>query len=348
MRVVIVGAGAVGSFLGWAVAAGGGRTTLVRRGFAGDGESLDRLTTIRPDGTMSEVEVAITGSPATIATEPPDLVILAVKQYDLPAALESLARWPAVAVLTAENGVGAEEAAVAARPGAPVLAASVTASVERAADGSVGWLRTGGIGLAVVEPGSAGTDPSRRLVRALARALRAAGLPVRVLDDAAAMKWSKLVANLVANATSALLDLDPAEVYADPALFAVERDQLREALAVMRALDLEPVDLPGAPVRRLATATGLPAAIGRPVLARVVGSARGGKEPSLRQALRAGGPTEVGWLNGAVARAGAAAGVPVPVNAALAEIVAAASSDATRRAWFRGRSDRLLAELGRQ
>ena len=345
MRVLVVGAGAVGSFLGWAVATGGARATLVRRRSAGTPGHPEMLTVVRPDGTAAATEVTVV--PDVGSADEPDLVIVAVKQYDLPAALESLARWPAAAVLTTENGVGAEETAVAARPGAPVLAASVTASVERAADGTVAWLRTGGIGLAVVEPGSAGTDSSRRLVRALARALRAAGLPVRVLDDAAAMKWSKLVANLVANATSALLDLGPAEVYADPALFAVERDQLREALAVMRVLDLEPVDLPGAPVRRLATATGLPAAIGRPVLARVVGSARGGKEPSLRQAVRAGGPTEVGWLNGAVARAGAAAGVPVPVNAALAEIVAAASSDATRRAWFSGRPDRLLAELGR-
>jgi len=35
MRVLVVGAGAVGSFLGWAVAAGGGETTLVRRVFEG-------------------------------------------------------------------------------------------------------------------------------------------------------------------------------------------------------------------------------------------------------------------------------------------------------------------------
>jgi 2-dehydropantoate 2-reductase len=63
--------------------------------------------------------------------------------------------------------------------------------------------------------------------------------------------------------------------------------------------------------------------------------------------VRSGGPTEVGWLNGAVARAGAAAGVPVPVNGALADLVAAAAADPSRRAWFAARPDRLLAELGR-
>jgi hypothetical protein len=38
--------------------------------------------------------------------------------------------------------------------------------------------------------------------------------------------------NLVGNATSALVDADPAEVYANRELFAIERRQLLETLAV--------------------------------------------------------------------------------------------------------------------
>lgn len=341
MRVLVVGAGAVGSFLGWAVAAGGGRTTLVRRSFAGPAGTREPLTVARPDGTTRSVEVELVADPAT-TPEPPELILVAVKQYDLPAALEALRAWPAAPLVTAENGVGAEEAASAARPGTTRLAASVTASVERARDGSVGWLRTGGLGLAPVD----GADAAA-VAKGFAALVEAAGVPVRLLPDAPAMKWSKLVANLVGNATSALLDLDPAEVYADADLFAIERDQLREALAVMDVLGLEPVDLPGASVRSLARATSLPAVVGRQILVRVVGSARGGKEPSLRGAVRAGGRTEIAWLNGAVARTGAARGVRVPVNTALAALVAEAAADPARRDWFRGRSDRLVAELGR-
>jgi hypothetical protein len=60
----------------------------------------------------------------------------------------------------------------------------------------------------------------------------------------------------------------------------------------------------------------------------VVGGARGGKSPSLRLHLQsAEGPTEAAWLNGAVARAGSVAGVPTPVNAALARLLDAVVGD---------------------
>jgi 2-dehydropantoate 2-reductase len=339
MRVLVVGAGAVGSFLGWAVAAGGGEVTLVRRGFDGTPGARVALRVVRPDGTESPVEVGLVGAVADAAT--PDLVIVAVRQYDLPAALESLAALPDVPLLTAQNGVGAEETTAAARPGGTLLAASVTASVEREPDGSVRWLRRGGIALAPVR------GDADALIERLGTTFRAAGVEVATHRDAPAMKWSKVIANLVANATSGLLDQDPPSIYADPALFAVEREQLREALAVMRARHLRPVSLPGAPVPLLALATTLPAPLARAALRRVVGSARGGKDPSLRGAVQLGGPTEAGWLNGAVARAGAELGVSTPVNSALASLVEQAATDPERRAWFRHRPDRLLEALGR-
>ena len=258
MHVLVVGAGAVGSYLGWAVAAGGGRTTLVRRSFEGEVGETSELRLMRPDGTATSVEVGLVPSVEDAASLAPDLVVLAVRQYDLEDALASLAALPDVPVLTAQNGVGAEEAATEARPGAALLAASVTASVDREPDGTVNLLRRGGVGLAAVRG-----EGASALVDDLASTLRAAGVDVAIHGDAAAMKWSKVVANLVANATSGILDMDPAEIYADPGLFEVERDQLKEALAVMRARGLRPVMLPGTPIPLLAFATMLPAVLAR-------------------------------------------------------------------------------------
>ena len=67
MRVLVVGAGAVGSFLGWAVAAGGGETTLVRRGFDGTPGAPASLRLVRPDGTEAPVEVGVVRSVADAA-----------------------------------------------------------------------------------------------------------------------------------------------------------------------------------------------------------------------------------------------------------------------------------------
>jgi 2-dehydropantoate 2-reductase len=165
------------------------------------------------------------------------------------------------------------------------------------------------------------------------------------------MKWSKLLVNLLANATGAILDMDAADIYRDPRLFAVEKAQLREALAVMQAQRLRPVRLPGAAVPWLVRGMRLPDVLARPLAVRVVAGARGSKLPSLRLLMRSLGsgkaaePSEAVWMNGAIARRGTELGVPTPVNQRLAALVEDVAVHPDRREWFRGRPDRLLAEL---
>jgi 2-dehydropantoate 2-reductase len=340
LRVAVLGPGAVGSFLGAILARGGADVTLLGRGDAAAGPVELRLEDTTGPATVRLTRGSVDAPPA----DPPDLVILAVKMFDLEAALAAAARWPDTPLLTVQNGVGAEARARAART-SPLLAGSLTAAVVPV-PGGVRRLRNGGIGLA----GARGVPPGS--LAAMAAAFAEGGLATRVYLDATAMKWSKLVANLVGNAASAILDLDPAAIYADPAAFGIERRQLLEAREVMRALHAPPVDLPGAAVRPLLLGARLPAWLGRPLLARAIGGARGGKSPSLRLHVRGddgtpgrAGPTEVGWLNGAVAREAERQDVRAPVNAALAALVEEVAADADRAAWFARRPDRLRAAI---
>jgi 2-dehydropantoate 2-reductase len=319
-RVAVLGAGAVGTFLGGLLASVGADVVLVDPWVSPD--AGDEVVIHEPDGLRVTGRVDRAATPAALTTAP-DLVVLAVKTFDLAGALDDLRAWPATPVLTIQNGVGAEDLVTAARPGVGHLAGSLTAPVERQGAHEVRWRGRGGIALAPV------AGPVSSLVDELVGAFARAGLPARKLDDARGMKWSKLVANLVGNALSALVDRDPREIYADPVLFDLERRQLLEALAVMHAQGIRIVALPGANVPLLALGVRLPAPISRRVLARVVAGARGGKSPSLRLHLRgrAPGPSEVTWLNGAVARAGERLGVSTPVNDALAALVDAATVD---------------------
>jgi 2-dehydropantoate 2-reductase len=155
----------------------------------------------------------------------------------------------------------------------------------------------------------------------LVEGFRNAGLKVQTYTNAAAMKWSKLLTNLIGNATSAILDMSVAEMYAQPQVFQLETRMLRECLAVMRAQRLPVVDLPRTPVRALAFAVErLPGWLAQPLLQRAVGAGRGGKMPSFHGDVAAGrNPTEVRWLNGAVVRYGAQHNVATPVNATLTD-----------------------------
>ena len=145
----------------------------------------------------------------------------------------------------------------------------------------------------------------------------------------------------------AIVDVSPADVYGDPGLYRIERRQLLEAFGVMRLNALEPVSLPGVDVRLLRLGLRLPDPLVRPIIRRAVAGARGRKDPSLRLHAGSGsGPTEVAWLNGAVAEEAARHGRAAPVNRRLAELVASVVADPERQNWFRGRPDRLVEAVG--
>jgi 2-dehydropantoate 2-reductase len=335
MTDLVVGAGAVGTLIAWGLATGGRDVAIVRRRLEGPPRKAS-LSVVDPEGRESTAEVSEISSPDALHAAP-DVIVFAVKAFDLPAAADSCAAWPATPALTVLNGVGAEKIVAEARPQAGLIAGSVTASVERTGEGRVARLNGGGVALA------AATGDVDELTDDLLAALNRAGLRTQRVADSAAMKWSKLVANLVGNASSAILDMSPAEIYGSPAGFGIERGQIIEALEVMRRLGLKPVALPAANVPLLVSGFRFPAAIARPIMRRIIGTARGGKDPSLRLHANSGsGPSEVQWLNGAVVRAADELGLQAPVNRRLTELVEEVLADPERRTWFRGRPDRLV------
>ena len=339
MTDLVVGGGAVGTLLAWALGAGGRDVAIVRRRLEGPPRRAT-VTAVDPDGKAASANVTEIPRPDALAAAP-EVIVFAVKAFDLASAAASCAAWPTAPALTVLNGVGAEEIVAEARPDGGLIAGSVTASVELTGERTVARLNRGGVALA---PASNGVE---ELTDALLAAIAKAGLRTGRVSDPAAMKWSKLVANLVGNASSAILDMSPAEIYGHPGAFGLERRQVLEALAVMRRLGLRPVALPGANVPLLAFGVRFPAVIARPIMRRIVGGARGRKDPSLRTHATSGtGPSEVQWLNGAVARVAEGLGGAAHVNRRLTELVEEVLTAPERRAWFKGRPDRLVEAVG--
>jgi 2-dehydropantoate 2-reductase len=339
VRVLIVGAGAIGSLVGHRLARAGHEVTLVGR--------RPYVAAVRARGLGLEdgrqvtwaMKVRAVTNVLDVADEPFDLVVLTVKAYDTAEAAAQVKPlvWRGVPILVLQNGVGGEEAAAAILSEATILSAVITLSVEVLEPGLVRLAtKRGGIGLAPTASGQS--------VAELSQVFWEAGFRTSVYRDYRAMKWSKLLLNIVANASPAILDLFPDQVFADRHLFALERAAFREAVAVMRALGLQPLSLPGYPVPLFAWALcSLPAWLLRPILRRAIVPGRGGKMPSLHIDLSKGkGKSEVEYLNGAVVRYAQELGVDVPGNRTLHAVLMGIVKGEIPWEEYRGQPERLL------
>ncbi|MCL6451492.1 MAG: hypothetical protein K6T75_09380 [Acetobacteraceae bacterium] len=365
MRVLAFGAGAVGSLLGGRLAASGHQVVLLARAPHARAVS-DRGLEIRGPG--DEVLRARPGAEADPARAlqalgRPDLVLFTVKGYDVPAAAGELARalsalLPGGAgakgggggpaglpwVLVMANGVGHEEVVSQAVGRDRVLAGALTASTTLPEPGVVVQHTRGGLALAPMRGCPAGPD-----LAVLAGHLGTAGFRVRLAPDHLTLKWSKLMLNLWTNATCAILDLSPSQVFFHPRVFALEREAFREGLRVMRRLGAQRFDFPGGPLRLLAALSSLPGPLLRRLMARRGAAGRGAKLPSLLIDIRAAKRrSEVGFLNGAIARKARELGLRAPVNAALFRVLDGMFQGRVGREEFRGQPQRLLEEVARQ
>ncbi|MEZ0396454.1 MAG: 2-dehydropantoate 2-reductase [Anaerolineales bacterium] len=354
LRVLTFGAGAIGTYIGGSLALAGHRVVFVeqpqaveelrRRGLRLDLSAARRAAAGQPPAVYSPSSAAFFPTLAEALEHGPfDIAIYALKSFDTAAFLASLGGLGAALppLLCLSNGVDNEADLAAVLGPERVIAGTVTSSVGRRAVGDIVLERLRGVGVARPAPGC------EIQAESLVAALHKAGLNARLFPSAAEMKWSKMLTNLPANATAAILSLTPAEVFAHPGLFRLEMAMLGEALAVMRALGMRVIDLPGVPVRALALGTRLPEAIARPLMRKAVGGGRGGKMPSFHIDLHSGrGRSEVEWLNGAVVRYGEQAGVQTPVNRLLTETLLALTRGEQPLETYARQPQKLLALAG--
>ncbi len=309
--ILIIGAGAVGTYLGGSLALQGHQVIFLER--EGDLPTLQQrgLRIHRQDGADQINSAGFISSLSQITAQPVEWGVLALKSYHLEAIESRLAKYRHVLppLLCVLNGVENERELELLLGTEKVIPAAVTTAVQRHAKGDVQVDKDRGLGIALNHP----------LARQIAEDFRRAGIDTMLYSDPTAMKWSKLLTNLMANASSAVLGMTPGEIYRHPGLYRLEIKQLREALQVMEAMEVSPVNLPGIPVILLAwVVSKLPWQVSQPIVRRAVRSGRGGKMPSLFQDLDSGREhSEVDELNGAVVRAAERLQIPAPANRLL-------------------------------
>ena len=310
MRICVLGAGAIGGFIGARLAASGVETSAVARGAT--------LAALREHGWRVQSEdglltapVRAVGDAAELGEQ--DVVVLAVKGQSLEAALPGLTPLigPGTTVVAALNGVpwwffegfggpcegrrlaGVDPAGriAAAVPSGQVLGCVVHMACSTLEPGLVRHNK--GTGLILGEPDR--SDSAR--VRGTAALLRAAGLDATVSTEIQKDVWYKLWGNMTINPVSALTGATADRILDDELVREFCHAAMREAAEIGAAI--------GCPIAE------------RPEDRSQVTRKLGAFRSSMLQDADAGRSLELDALVGSVREIGGMVGVPTPTIDAL-------------------------------
>lgn len=297
MEIVVFGAGALGSLVGGLLAQEHA-VTLVGRD--------PHVTAVREQGLQvtGAVETTVHPRATTDGTRlDADLAVVTVKAGDTAAAGEQLATGNVESVWSLTNGLVEER--LHDSLGDRVLAGTATYGAELSEPGvvrctGVGELHVGELAWGGDDHAGDNSEPSPRAQR-IAAACRAAGLAATADPEMATRRWQKLAVNAGINAVTALARVENTAL-SEPTPSVAAR-AARETARVARA--------DGA---NLADETAVEAV-------EAVAAATADNQSSMLQDVRAGRPTEVDAINGAVVRRGETLGVDTPTNRTLAELL---------------------------
>jgi 2-dehydropantoate 2-reductase len=309
--VLVMGAGAVGCWIGGMLRAAGVGVTFVARARVRDALRTHGLTLTDLEGGRVELAPdALEVVDAVPEGAAPALVVLAVKVGDTATAAATLAaRLPAgTTVLSLQNGVDTAAIAAAAAPALRVHAGMVPFNVAEAAPGHVHRGTTGRLAVA-----------DAPALREWAPALARAGLPLTFHADMTPVLWGKLLLNLN-NPVNALSGLPLRAQLLDRGYRRVLAALQDEALDALDAAGIVPAPPTPLPARRLPTLLRLPTPLFRLLAARMLRiDARAGS--SMADDLRRGRPTEVDALCGAIVGLARRHGTQAPRNERIADLV---------------------------
>jgi 2-dehydropantoate 2-reductase len=296
VRIVVIGAGAMGGSYGGLLARSGHEVAVIDV-WEAHVDAINR-NGLRLEGVRGDHRIGMRAASAPADLEPAELAIIFVDSNHTDQAAETAAEVlaPDGFAITFQNGIGNVETLQAVLGKKRVLGGSSMCSAAVRGPGHVMLTHHGPTALGETD----GSDRGR--ARRLAEALRAAGLDTKVDSDIMSTIWTKFALNCSINAICATTGLRLGEVVRLPEIDDFQHRIVDEVLAVTEARGVRLTD---------------------PDLRRTVKHHCFTKfsKPSMLQHVEAGKRTEVDALNGALIREAKPLDIPVPYNEALVALL---------------------------
>ncbi len=307
MRICIVGAGAIGGYLGAKLALAGAQVTLIARGAHLEAIQRDGISVEYADGRRETARPALATADMAAAGIH-DYVIAAVKAQSLPALAAPMRALygPDTAVVYAQNGIpwwyfyhhGGEHEGrrlETVDPGGLIAASTepervigcvVYPAAELARPGLIRHIE--GNRFTLGEPSGERTERVSRLAQLMVSAGLKAPVRPRIRNEL----WVKLWGNLAFNPISALTRATLDAIINEPLTRALAAAMMAEARQIAEALGVE---------------------FGISIDQRIKGAEEvGAHKTSMLQDIEAGRPTEIDAMVGAVTELGRLVGLPTP------------------------------------
>lgn len=320
MRVAVVGAGAIGGLVAARLALAGTPVSVVARGATALAIRSHGLSLVQADGTAMRVHPTVAVDPAELGEQ--DMVVLAVKAYQLPAAAERLGPLlgPRTCVVPLVNGIpwwyshgigdwdipsldpeGCLRRAIAPQR---IVGCTVHIGAEAPSPGRIRHIVNNRLILGELD----GSDSSR--LAALLDLLGGAGFAAQPTPRIRDAVWAKLWGNIAFNPLSVLTGATMAALCGDPGSRRVAHRMMDEA-------------------RRIGTAYG--AAFDGDIESRIAAAGRlGAFKTSMLQDFARGRPLELDAILGSVIELGRRAGIAAPTLETVLVLVALRQQTACR------------------
>lgn len=305
MRILVFGAGAVGSVLGGFLAKAGHDVTLLGRPWHLDAIRQQGLTIsgLWGDQHVRTLKTATRLENLDVAA-PFDWVLLCVKAHQTADAVEPLRGLMRGSTLLCafQNGLGNYETLTQGLDPSRIALGRVIFGAE---------IQPGHVTVTVsadeVLIGAPDPRVPRAAIASLATALKSSGVPSRPTESIVPALWGKVLYNCALNGLSTLLEVPYGKLLEQAVTRSMMERIIEEAYRVAAAQPIALKPLSAEEYIEL-------------LFTRLIHDTAA-HHSSMLQDVRRGRPTEIDAMNGAIVRLGERAGIPTPMNALVTRLV---------------------------